>query len=548
MPRWARSCGRTWRSCWLEEPVGSVRRLTVVRAVLVCLVVLGSMSACGADTGEPAAGGGAWTERRIEVSPGADTPIGFAAEGDDVLVAVLDEGGILRSELSTDGGDFRAGEPFDTGGGAYPGFADPVRLDGVWWLVGAGGAAGEDDEDDEEPAFGPRALRSADGLTWESVDVAGIPAPVDISAVAAVAGTLVAVGAMRNGIDTGGAGLEAAVWRSEDGSSWTQVALPGVVPEPTYREESYAGQVGLSGDRLLVGGSLSQRAAVWSSTDAGRSWDRVESPAVDELYSVSGLVADDSVVLVSGSPRGEDSGSRILRSDDGGATFLESAEQPAADGEGFAPLWGGAGRFFTVTEPSFDVYSDPAVCYADIEQCRDGAASDVEVVQASDDGDAWSVVDLADLGVGDELVGVVGTDGGRVVLAHVVKGALVLHTWSAGPPLPEGSAPKEPERVDLVTVPEGEDPEPGARYHAPLYLHCGMEWLYLGDQPWQRTDGGPDIETGAGEAPDDGWPVAGEVLFGYATLGPDGVVSYADDKGRLIATYERTGVQPPGCD
>ena len=41
--------------------------------------------------------------------------------------------------------------------------------------------------------------------------------------------------------------------------------------------------------------------------------------------------------------------------------------------------------------------------------------------------------------------------------------------------------------------------------------------------------------------------MSGETLFGFATLGPDGVVSYTDAEDRLIATYERTGARPPGC-
>jgi hypothetical protein len=380
------------------------------------------------------------------------------------------------------------------------------------------------------------------------VEVTGIPSPVDLTAVAAVDGALVAVGAKRNGTDSGGTRMEAAVWRSEDGASWSEVALPGVVPQPTYRHESYAGQVVVSGDRLLVGGSLEQRAALWSSADGGSAWSRVESSAVGELYSVSGLAAHGSVVLLSGTLRGAESGSRLLRSDDGGTTYRQAADQPGADGEGSAPLWVAAGRFVTVTEPSFETYSDPAVCYSDIRQCQDGAVADVEVARVSEDGDAWTVVDTTGLAAGDELVGAVGTDDGRVVLAHVKGAGLVVHSWSAGSPLPSRRPPAAPTRIELVTVAEGEDPEPGVRYHAPLFLHCGMEWLYLGNRPWQRTDGGPDVETGAGDAPDDRWPVSGQTLFGYATLGQDGVVSYTDGDGRLIATYERTGVQPPGCD
>jgi hypothetical protein len=253
---------------------------------------------------------------------------------------------------------------------------------------------------------------------------------------------------------------------------------------------------------------------------------------------------------VTGSVKGEDSGSRLLRSHDGGTTFEPSDDQPAAEGEGYAPLWAGGGRFFTVTEPSFDTLSDPAVCYADLETCSGAASSDAASIHASADGDSWSIVDTSDLDVGDELIGVVGS-GGRVSMAHVVKNGLVVSSWAAGVDLPEGEAPDSPERVDLVTVAEGEDPEPGVRYHAPLYVHCGMDWLYLGDTPWQRTDGGPDVETGAGDDVPGGWPMAGQTIYGFATLTAAGVVEYSvgeGDSAEVIATYEKTGVQPPGCD
>jgi hypothetical protein len=96
-------------------------------------------------------------------------------------------------------------------------------------------------------------------------------------------------------------------------------------------------------------------------------------------------------------------------------------------------------------------------------------------------------------------------------------------------------------------VPEDGVLEPGVRYRAPLYVHCGMDWLYLGDDAWRRSDDGPDLETGAGDTPDPSWPVAGQTILGSATL-VDDVVEYSLDDGTVIATYERTREQPPGCD
>jgi hypothetical protein len=519
-----------------------------MRALLAGLVALAALSSCGTETGEPAVSG-EWTQQLIDDSPGADSPTGLAADGEDVLVVVLGEEATLTTHLSTDGGEFRAGEPVEIEGGGYPGFADPVRLDGVWWLVGTGGMLGEGN--DETMAFEPRVLRSEDGLAWEPVDVSGIPSPVDLNQVAAVDGALVAVGSKRNEVDTGGASFEAAAWRSEDGARWTEVALPGVVPQPGYRDESSAANLAVTGDRLLAGGSLSRRAALWSSADAGVTWTRVESPEVHDLYAVSGLVADGTTVVVSGSTvGGSGEGSRLLRSDDGGATFAPSADQPASDGEGFAPLLAGAGRFLTVSRPGFGALGDPELCYADVADCYYGDESDVTLVFASDDGDDWSVLAPPEPD-GDSMIGAVGTASGDLVLAHLAKDGISVSRWPDGSPLPEGEAQPEPERVELVTVPKGADPEPGVRYHAPLYVHCGMDWLYLGDKPWQRTDDGPDLETGAGDGPAADWPMAGETIYGFATLTDGGVVEYsigAGDGAEVIATYEKTGVRPPGCD
>ena len=52
---------------------------------------------------------------------------------------------------------------------------------------------------------------------------------------------------------------------------------------------------------------------------------------------------------------------------------------------------------------------------------------------------------------------------------------------------------------DVDILGEEETPEPGRRYGVPLFIHCGMDWLWLGAEAWQRTDEGPDVETGAGD-------------------------------------------------
>jgi hypothetical protein len=521
-----------------------------MRILLAGVVVLASLTACGTEAGEPTVTG-KWTEHRLADGPAGDSQVGFAADGDDVIVVMRGDGGTVHSYLSTDGGSFESGAPLEADEVAFSGAMDPVRLDGTWWVVSTGARVIEDGLD-ESFVYEPRVFRSDDGLTWESVDVSGIPPQVDINAVAVADGVLVALGVKRNDVDTGGgATFEAAVWRSKDGLTWGEAALPGVVSRPSYDDESTASHLTLVDGRLLAGGRVGRTAVLWSSTDAGDTWTRVESPEVSGLYEVYGLASQGSTVLVSGPVKGEETG-RFLRSDDGGSTFAPTADQPAADSEmGYARLWSGAGRFLTFTEPSYDTYSDPAVCYADIDVCGSSTTSDIGYVHASEGGSAWFVMDTSGLGVGDEFAGVVGTDDGRIVMMHVDGGGLLLHSWAAGAPLPEGNPPAEPERLELVTVAEGDDPEPGVRYHAPLYVHCGMDWLFLGDTPWQRTDGGPDLETGAGDEAAAGWPLVGQTIFGYATLVDGGAIEYSIGEGddtEVIATYEQTGEQAPGCD
>jgi hypothetical protein len=79
-----------------------------------------------------------------------------------------------------------------------------------------------------------------------------------------------------------------------------------------------------------------------------------------------------------------------------------------------------------------------------------------------------------------------------------------------------------------------------------MYVHCGMDWFWFGDDTWVRTDNGPDVETGAGEVPPEGWPLVGQVLYGYATLKDADHLEYSFDE-EVIATYRRAD-GAPGCD
>lgn len=489
------------------------------------------LAGCGTttDSPEPAASG-EWTTTTFAGESGADSPMVLATEGDDLLVVTVSDKGVLRSGLSSDGGELEAGEPVETGT-EYLWLGGAAAHDGGWFTLGT-----------NPVDFEPVGFRSDDGLTWEKVAVDGFTGPADINSIVATDGALVAVGSYRDDEQPDMGGFRATAWRSEDGSTWAEVPLPEATGE------SYADGVAATDAGLVAVGGSDGSGAVWTSTDAGATWSRSQDPDLDGTYAISGPAAQGGVVVVSTTP-GDSGRPGILRSDDGGESWSSAAVPPPSEGsEGYAPVWAGGGRFFTVTSTFLEPWESPEVCYADIELCRQDSAV---TLYTSADGDTWQRVDTSGIGSGEdaEVDEVTGTEDGRVVAVQGrYEDGVLLHTWPADAPLPVTDAPGAPPAVEMVEVPRDGELEPGVRYHAPLFVHCGMDWLYLGDRAWLRTDDGPDVETGAGDVGDPDWPIAQQTIFGYATLTDDGVVEYSIGDGEVIATYEPAQRRPPGCD
>ncbi len=513
------------------------------RAAIAALLALSVLAACGEESSEPQpepeAAPGGWETEHLDGELAVDYPTLLLSDGDDALVVMLSDDGVVQSHLAVDGGEFTAGTPLELGE-RYASLGDVVRLDdGSWFALGNAGVVEVDG--DEEHAFAPLALVSDDGLTWERVDVAGFTDAVEFNDLQVVDGRIVAVGGYRTLPDPGNGGFEAWAWTSDDGRSFAEVRLPDVPEYQGYDDESYAGDVVLVDGDLLVSGRIGDSAALWRSADGGLTWDRVQDQLLRGIYSISGLGAVGSTVVAT--IAGADVSA--IRSADGGATWeLVEALPLDEEAEGWAPLWVGAEQFFTLTGIDDSNWSRPEVCYADIDQCS-YERQPVPGVVVSADGAGWTAVDLPG---GDELSGIVGTDDGRVLLMVAERGGVAVSTWPAGTDLPAAADPLEPETVELVTLPEGEMPEVDVRYHEPMYVHCGMEWLWFGDATWRRTDDGPGVETGAGQDPPEGWPLAEgqQTLYGYATVRADGTLEYSLGDGTVIATYERRD-GAPGC-
>lgn len=501
-----------------RSQMGSLRR------VVGGVAVLGVLVGCGVELG---GGSTKWGSEQLSGTPAVDFPTVLAAEGDDALVLMLSDDGVLQSHHSRDGAGFEEGVPLRTGH-EYVGLGGAVRLpDGDWFSLGSGGLTTV--EGDGRLLFEPLGFRSKDGLRWDEVEIQGLSGPADINGLVAVEGGVVAVGAYRTAKDPSMGGHRAAAWLSADGRQFTEVSLPGV-----GSGESYVGHVTVSGKRLLAGGRAGERGALWTSSDSGRTWVASDDAAVRGAYALSGLASEGVVVVAT---IAEDA-THLLRSTDSGKTWT-TVSAPAG-GEGWAPLWWAGGRFLTVAGGSSDAWARPEVCYADLDQCGDAPEAGLF---ASDDGSAWTRVDTSSIGEIDQIVGT--ADGRTLALARGSDGSS-LHTWPGGTDLPAADQPDPPKTVELVTLAEGEQPAVGVRYHQPLYAHCGMDWLWIGDTTWRRTDDGPDLESGAGDRAPDGWPVVGETIYGFATLADETTVEYSIPGGQVIATYERAG-GAPGC-
>jgi hypothetical protein len=189
----------------------------------------------------------------------------------------------------------------------------------------------------DQPPSQAAAWASGDASTWRRV--ATLPAP-DASIISAAVtegdGTVLAVG------ESGGA---AAVWRSDDGATWTLTTLPA----PGIGATEWLTSVAASSDGLVAGGyeeaATAQRtASFWHSSD-GVTWVRGTAQILPGVSEVTGIAAIGTATLIAiGIVGDERSGTAaVWRSTDGGTSWQTLSSPAFAAGRMLAVVAAGNG-------------------------------------------------------------------------------------------------------------------------------------------------------------------------------------------------------------
>jgi hypothetical protein len=136
--------------------------------------------------------------------------------------------------------------------------------------------------DDGQPVPAASVWLSGDGTAWTQAEIDGSPSELTafrchMSDIAQTPAGFVAVGCWGAGGGPGASNRNAAVWQSADGSRWSLVEY-----SVSGRHDELWG-VAADGDRLVATGEMtnpsrSNSGMIWTSTDAGTTWEAQDDP------------------------------------------------------------------------------------------------------------------------------------------------------------------------------------------------------------------------------------------------------------------------------
>ncbi len=352
--------------------------------------------------------------------------------------------------------------------------------------------------------------------TWRRVDVAD-SADSSVESIAMGGPGLIAVGTIQAPTQDGGYAVDAAVWVSTDGEAWERVesdAFGAGTEDPDGQlGTQWMSDVATSGDRVVAVGYEGYAAAVWTSDD-GSSWDRVVDddlpPGTTDSY-MNAVVAHGAGFLAVGS-HGGDAG--IWISSDGLDWTQIVADDLLRDSSGEVGLWDVARYESGFVAVGAKGWENPG-----------GSASFDMVIAVSEDGVEWDripVVESATEGRGltlpEELEG--RSMWGSSVRA--INGRLLVTSWvGAG----DGALfiSTDARSWDVLPVPDGAGRAGLAswsNYVVTMGRYGGPQpavWLASGDMAeWQVAPIGEmaDLRVAV--------PLGSRILVGGASYGADG--------------------------
>ncbi|MEM9464253.1 MAG: hypothetical protein AAGA90_02715 [Actinomycetota bacterium] len=468
----------------------------------------------------------AWTTVELG-DPGVDSlVVGVAANGHRIIATAHETGAIGWIDI----GDGFVEQPLGESSTGFWSVAAALETD-------AGVVVAVNDYE----TFIPQLWINREGTTWAPLPTTGIDRPIEVVDLVATADGVFLAGALR-GEDLSVGPFTPGLFRSTDLETWSAASVdadPGGDGVMLSVAEFDGGLI--ASGRGIDGGVL------WRSDDGGATWTLTPGAAIPGRGHEFRHLARVGDRLVAVGELWGDAGPEVLVAvtTDGRAWTVVDTDGFVFDGVSWVDGVTVQGDAIWVTAHRwFDAWSDPDRCYVDLDACESAEA----VLLHSVDGTTWNEVDLGGIDRPDY------TSIDTVIVEedaiHVIGSSVQVLVWTWNDPTPPLAPPPDalPEPLHPL-VQWDADLEVGATYRYPLYIHCGMGYLGRFNQThWYLTEAPEGVaDTGFGDMPSPAWPVASETIYGAITLVDSTTIEYTIPEIGLIAVYEASEVEPPGC-